>query len=42
MRDNVQVKNTFLGMKTAILRTHKRTESNSFSDADRGLICWSI
>jgi hypothetical protein len=28
-------------MKTAILRIHKRTKSNSFSDADRGAICWS-
>jgi hypothetical protein len=29
-------------MKTVILRTHKRTKSNSFSDADRGAICWSV
>jgi hypothetical protein len=28
-------------MKTAILRTHKPTKSNSFSDAHRGTICWS-
>jgi hypothetical protein len=26
-------------MKTVILRTHKPTKSNSFSDADRGTIC---
>jgi hypothetical protein len=26
-------------MKTVILRTHKRTKSNSFSDADRGTTC---
>jgi hypothetical protein len=29
-------------MKTVILLTHKRTKSNSFSDADRGAICWFV
>jgi hypothetical protein len=29
-------------MKTVILRTHKRTKCNSFSDAARGAICWSV
>jgi hypothetical protein len=29
-------------MKKVILRTLKRTKSNSFSDADRGAICWSV
>jgi hypothetical protein len=29
-------------MKTVILRTYKRTKSNSFSDADHGAICWSV
>jgi hypothetical protein len=29
-------------VKTVILRTLQRTKSNSFSDADRGAIYWSV
>jgi hypothetical protein len=29
-------------MKKVILRTLKRTKSNSFSDAERVAICWSV
>jgi hypothetical protein len=29
-------------MQTVILRTHMRTKSDSFSDADRGAICYLV
>jgi hypothetical protein len=33
---------TGMALKKKKQRTHKRTKSNSFLDADRGAICWSV